>query len=866
MTGRPVPDAVIGADHAAARRRFNLGEHQRCLLVVGGSLGARSINEAALAAFLQRPDRRVIHVAGRRDFADLRERHRAAGSPPHYTLLEYEPGLGELLAASDLVLARSGGSVFEIAAAGRPAVLVPYPHATGDHQTHNARWMAEAGAAAVIDDAELTPQRLDQVVGELLGDEARLRRMAAASRSLARPDAARRVAAEVLAAAAGAQAAGSDAAEGEARTAVSEGRWSGRRLHFIAIGGAGMSGLALVADHLGAEVSGSDSADSSYVERLRAAGIEPRIGHDAEAVPADAEVVVSTAIGDDNPELAIARERRQRVLHRGELLAELCAERRLLAVAGTHGKTTTAAMAIWALRETGADPGFFLGGELPGAGANGEAANAGWGEGEWVVAEADESDASFLRLRPEVAVITNLELDHHSHWSSLAELARAFSEFAAPAAGLAVAAELRLDRPSDAGDRAEIRFGLEPAPGEPPPERRPDLLAGEIEATGQGGSRFRAEGAGIEVAVELGAPGRHNVADALAAIAGLRLAGMDAAGAPPRWRASPASRGGCEFKGEAASGARVYDDYAHHPTEVAAVLEAARELGGRRLIAVFQPHLYSRTKALAPRVRRGARRRRRGRRAGRLSGAGGARRRAGGRQRADGGRGGRGARRRATGLVAARRRPGGQRARSPPHARGRGAHDRRRRHLPAGRRPGRREWQPVVSVPEGVERGYPLARLTTIRIGGPADWFARPESERKVIELLAWAEDEGIAVAVVGSGSNLIVADAGFRGLVLRLAGDLARIERRDRRVVCGGGARLPSASAKTAGWGLTGLEFGVNIPGTVGGAVRMNANAYGGELGEVLEWVTVCTAAGQRASRARRARLRVPELEPGPR
>ena len=600
VTGRPVPDAVIGADHAAARRRFNLGEHQRCLLVVGGSLGARSINEAALAAFLQRPDRRVIHVAGRRDFADLRERHRAAGSPPHYTLLEYEPGLGELLAASDLVLARSGGSVFEIAAAGRPAVLVPYPHATGDHQTHNARWMAEAGAAAVIDDAELTPQRLDQVVGELLGDEARLRRMAAASRSLARPDAARRVAAEVLAAAAGAQAAGSDAAEGEARTAVSEGRWSGRRLHFIAIGGAGMSGLALVADHLGAEVSGSDSADSSYVERLRAAGIEPRIGHDAEAVPADAEVVVSTAIGDDNPELAIARERRQRVLHRGELLAELCAERRLLAVAGTHGKTTTAAMAIWALRETGADPGFFLGGELPGAGANGEAANAGWGGGEWVVAEADESDASFLRLRPEVAVITNLELDHHSHWSSLAELARAFSEFAAPAAGLAVAAELRLDRPSDAGDRAEIRFGLEPAPGEPPPERRPDLLAGEIEATGQGGSRFRAEGAGIEVAVELGAPGRHNVADALAAIAGLRLAGMDAAGCAAALASFPGVARRLQFKGEAASGARVYDDYAHHPTEVAAVLEAARELGGRRLIAVFQPHLYSRTKALAP--------------------------------------------------------------------------------------------------------------------------------------------------------------------------------------------------------------------------------------------------------------------------
>jgi UDP-N-acetylmuramate dehydrogenase len=150
-----------------------------------------------------------------------------------------------------------------------------------------------------------------------------------------------------------------------------------------------------------------------------------------------------------------------------------------------------------------------------------------------------------------------------------------------------------------------------------------------------------------------------------------------------------------------------------------------------------------------------------------------------------------------------------------------------------------------VSSPPGVERDYPLAKLTTVRIGGPADYFARPESEDSLVELLAWAKGEGIDVAVVGSGSNLLVSDGGFRGLVVKLAGQLSGIERRDSRVVCGGGARLPSASAKAAGWGLTGLEFGVNIPGTVGGAVRMNANAYGGELGRVLEWVTLCSAAG---------------------
>ena len=151
----------------------------------------------------------------------------------------------------------------------------------------------------------------------------------------------------------------------------------------------------------------------------------------------------------------------------------------------------------------------------------------------------------------------------------------------------------------------------------------------------------------------------------------------------------------------------------------------------------------------------------------------------------------------------------------------------------------------MAEPPAGVERDYPLERLTTIRIGGPADHFAKPESEDEVRELLAWAEAEGIAVGVVGSGSNLLIADEGFRGLVLKLAGELTEIRHEGTKVVCGGGARLPSAAAKAAGWGLAGLEFGVNIPGTVGGAVRMNANAYGGELGRVLEWVRVATAAG---------------------
>jgi UDP-N-acetylmuramate dehydrogenase len=148
-----------------------------------------------------------------------------------------------------------------------------------------------------------------------------------------------------------------------------------------------------------------------------------------------------------------------------------------------------------------------------------------------------------------------------------------------------------------------------------------------------------------------------------------------------------------------------------------------------------------------------------------------------------------------------------------------------------------------MRVPSGVERDYPLARLTTVRTGGPADLFARPSDEQELAGLLGWATSEGIQVAVVGSGSNLLVADSGFRGLVLKLDGQLSAVERQGVRIVCGGGARLPSVAAQAARWGLSGLEFGINIPGTVGGAVKMNANAYGGQLGRVLEWVSVCSA-----------------------
>jgi UDP-N-acetylglucosamine--N-acetylmuramyl-(pentapeptide) pyrophosphoryl-undecaprenol N-acetylglucosamine transferase len=196
VTGRPVPRPA--ADLRAARERFGLGEGERCVLVFGGSLGARSINEAAVEAFAGAPYR-VLHAAGTRDYAALRERVPDDGA---YDLREYIDRFGEALLACDLCVARAGGSIFEIAAHGRPAILVPYPHATADHQTANARWMADGGAAVVIADADLTPGRLRAEVDALMADPERLRTMGRAAAALARPDAAQRIAAELLAAAA----------------------------------------------------------------------------------------------------------------------------------------------------------------------------------------------------------------------------------------------------------------------------------------------------------------------------------------------------------------------------------------------------------------------------------------------------------------------------------------------------------------------------------------------------------------------------------------------------------------------------------------------------------------------------------------
>jgi UDP-N-acetylmuramate--alanine ligase len=353
---------------------------------------------------------------------------------------------------------------------------------------------------------------------------------------------------------------------------TSEQPWAGRRLHFIGIGGAGMSGLALVAAALGAEVSGSDRAESPALARLRAAGASAVVGHAAANVPQEAEVVYSTAVPQDNPERAVARTRGQRELHRADLLAEVTALRRCIAVTGTHGKTTTSSMVVHALRGCGMDPGYLVGGDVRSTGSN-----AGWGSGEWVVVEADESDRSLLKLHPDVAVLTNAELDHHATYASQADVDATFRTFLARASEAIVV----WDRP----DLTAL------APG------GAQLVAFDVSDPSLDARGARFDWRGIPVQLQL--PGAHNALNAAAALEACRLAGAD----PRRAAAALADFGGAgrrfELLGRTSSGAQVFDDYAHHPTEVAATIAAARTLGSERVVAVFQPHLYSRTRALA---------------------------------------------------------------------------------------------------------------------------------------------------------------------------------------------------------------------------------------------------------------------------
>ena len=363
----------------------------------------------------------------------------------------------------------------------------------------------------------------------------------------------------------------------------------GARVHLIGVGGAGMSALAHILLERGHTVSGSDLRGGRVCAELEAMGARVRIGHDAAHVDGADVVAVSTAVPADNPEVARARELGLPVLRRAELLAALMAGRRAILVAGTHGKTTTTSMLTVCLQAAGLDPSFAIGGAL-----NDSGTSAHHGSGAVFVAEADESDRSFLVYRPDLAIVTNVELDHHESYSSVEETIDVFADFLdrrAPGAPVIVCAD-------DAGSRelAEraagpvIRYGL---------DEGADVRLVDVAAE-QSGSTFWLERDGERLGpFRLRVPGLHNVRNATAVVAAALWAGAE----PDAVAAALATFGGAQRRfqrlGDAA-GVTVVDDYAHHPTEIAATLDAARQAyPGARVVAAFQPHRYSRTAALA---------------------------------------------------------------------------------------------------------------------------------------------------------------------------------------------------------------------------------------------------------------------------
>ncbi|CAN5615464.1 UDP-N-acetylmuramate--L-alanine ligase [soil metagenome] len=355
------------------------------------------------------------------------------------------------------------------------------------------------------------------------------------------------------------------------------------RAHFVGVGGAGMSAIAKVLLERGVEVSGSDLKRSRAASVLAALGADVRIGHDASAIDGARVVVVSSAIPANNVEVARAGELGIEIITRGEALAALLDGSSAIVVAGAHGKTTTTSMIVSVLRGAGRDPTYLVGGGLNDAGTN-----ARYGHGDLIVAESDESDGSFLLLTPLIAVVTNIEADHLDHWSSLDAIKEAFERWVSNvrAGGTIVLPcfEPAMIERARARGRNVIVFGDDG-----------DVRACDVECHGEGSS-FSLRIGGHDARVELRVPGRHNVLNALAAAAGCSAAGVTLA---------EIARGLTEYRGVErrfhvrgrARGITVIDDYAHHPTEVRATLSAARPGPWRRVVAVFQPHRYSRTTA-----------------------------------------------------------------------------------------------------------------------------------------------------------------------------------------------------------------------------------------------------------------------------
>ena len=605
---------------------------------------------------------------------------------------------------------------------------------------------------------------------------------------------------------------------------------SPRVIHIVGVGGVGMAPISGALVGMGHRVSGSDHLELPILRQVRDAGVRVLVGHDAANIPGDADVVAySTAVPADNLELRVARERGIPVVHRSGLLAAMAAVKRTIGVAGTHGKTTTSAMLAHILGAAGERPSFVIGGELADRGLG-----ATWDDGEWFIVEADESDGSGFALPCAAIIVTNIEPDHLEYHGSVENLHAAFARFMGSTAGPCVVC---------ADDEVAARLGA--GVGARSYGTAADADVRIIDAhSSRGRSSFSLLLDGESIgAVDLSVPGMHNIRNATAAITLAIELGVEPSTAIAAMGTFAGVSRRFQFRG-VVDDITFVDDFAHLPTEIAAAVAAAHDGGWGRVVAVFQPHRYSRTQSLwrefgdafvgaddlvltdvyaaAEAPREGV--------SGRLI----------------------------LDIV---------RVRQPQQP---VTYVASRDDLPvhlAGRlRPGdlcltigagditrvADEVIDVIAAFDAVEqilgdrarRAAPLGALTTYRVGGRAALLATIESVEELCEVARVCAPKpgraAIPMLVIGRGSNLLVADEGFAGLAVQLGDGLASIEIEGGEVRVGAAAALPVVARRTVAAGLTGFEWAVGVPGSIGGAVCMNAGGHGSDMAASLVGVRV--------------------------
>lgn len=601
------------------------------------------------------------------------------------------------------------------------------------------------------------------------------------------------------------------------------------RIHLIGVAGSGMSGLALLLMGMGHRVSGSDRVTTAETERMQGLGLVFSSPHSAEAVE-DADVVVhSSAIKEDNPAYAAAKARGIPLYLRAQCLGAILHTRKGVIISGTHGKTTTSAMAAHLLREGGLKPSHYVGAEIPILGSN-----AHWSqEGALMVAEGDESDGTLALYHPEHSIVLNIEAEHLDHYRDLDHIVEVFTQLADQTSGkLIYCAEDDTTRTLCESRSNAISYGWEEA----------DYTATEVRDL-RGSSAFTVQRRGESLGdIELGIPGRHNILNALAAIALADLCGAEFSAIARALSTFAGARRRFETK-YLSTKHRIIDDYGHHPSEIEATLQTARSLKPERIVVLFQPHRYSRTQLLADEF-------------GRVL------------QAAD--------QVYLTDVYPASEAPiegvSGQTIVDAMQAHG----DVPATFLPdldtahhvvgnalksgdllitlgagnvheAGTRIARdlKTLEDILALmPEGELDGKlyePMARHSTMRVGGPAQFWIEPHSFHGMAFAIGYCRERGIPVRVVGRGSNLLVRDGGIRGAVIHPSGGaFSEVSLGSRgEITAGAGVRLKKLASFAGASGIGGFEWMEGIPGNVGGALRMNAGAMGIETFDQVVRVT---------------------------